>query len=59
MSGLPVIKIRAYHSLRRDLAVEDITTYNDYLHMNAATVENLLQRVAPIIIKQDASLSET
>ena len=34
--------LRAYDSLLRALAVEDITAYNDYLHMNAATVDDLL-----------------
>ena len=43
----------AYHSLLRELALEDVSSYKNYLRMDAATFEDLLQRVAPIITKQD------
>ena len=42
-----------YHSLLKELVIEDVPAYNNHLRMDTATMEDLLQRIAPIITKQD------
>ena len=42
-------KYSAYHTLMRELALEDITSYKNYLLMYVTTLEELLHKVAPII----------
>ena len=51
-------KLGAYHTLLKKLASEDISAYKNYLRMDATTFEELLQKVAPIISKQDTQMRD-
>ena len=39
--------------------MEDVGAYKNYLRIDAATLEDLLQRVAPIIVKQDTHMRDS
>ena len=51
-------KYGAYHSLMKELTQEDISSYKNYVRMHVSTFEELLQKVAPIMTRQDTHMRD-
>ena len=49
----------AYHQLLQELRLCDENSYRNFLRMNVASFEEVLQRVSPIISRQDTHLRES
>ena len=48
----------AFHQLLQELRVLDVSSYMNFVRMDAATFEELLQMVAPLITYQDTTMRE-
>ena len=48
----------AFHQLLQELRVLDVSNYMNFVRMDAATFEELLQMVAPLITYQDTTMRE-
>ena len=51
-------KYGAYHQLMRELQAMDVSSYRNFVRMNASTFETLLTKVAPLIARKDTNMRD-
>ena len=51
-------KYGAYHHLMRELQALDVSSYLNFVRMNASTFETLLTKVAPLIARKDTNMRD-